>query len=327
MIDPLERWQPLGDKPDYAGLLTYGSLPYTQDPAELEGMDVAIVGAPTDDLVSDRPGARFGPRAIRAASCPPGPHLEAKVDAMAELRMVDYGDAPVVPADPARTHEAIERTVSEVVTAGAIPVVLGGDHSIAEPDIRACAAGRGPLGLVHFDTHTDTGAEVFGVKVSHGTPMYRLVESGVVDPRRYVQIGLRGYWPGEQEFAWQAEHGIASFFMHDVRRLGIEEVVRGAIDAVGPGPAFLSVDVDVLDPAYAPGTGTPEPGGMESGDLLWACRTVAEQLELVGADVVEVIPTAPGSADITALVADRIVREILTGLALRRGRTSKDVPG
>ncbi|HXZ56524.1 MAG TPA: arginase family protein [Gaiellaceae bacterium] len=326
MIDPLERWQPLGDKPDYAGLLTYGSLPYTQAPAELEGVDVAIVGAPTDDLVSDRPGARFGPRAIRAASCPPGPHLEAKVDAMAELRMVDYGDAPVVPADPVRTHQAIERTVGEVVTAGAIPVVLGGDHSIAEPDIRACAAGRGALGLVHFDTHTDTGAEVFGVEVSHGTPMYRLVEAGVVDPRRYVQIGLRGYWPGAQEFAWQAERGITSFFMHDVRRLGIEEVVGGAIDVVGPGPAFLSVDVDVLDPAYAPGTGTPEPGGMESGDLLWACRTVAEKLELVGADVVEVIPSAPGSADITALVADRIVREILTGLALRRGRPSKDVP-
>jgi len=196
--------------------------------------------------------------------------------------------------------------------------VLGGDHSIAEPDIRACAAGRGPLGLVHFDTHTDTGTEVFGVEVSHGTPMYRLVEAGVVDPRRYVQIGLRGYWPGEQEFAWQAERGISSFFMHDVRRLGIEEVVGGAIDVVGSGPAFLSVDVDVLDPAYAPGTGTPEPGGMQSGDLLWACRTIAEKLELVGADVVEVIPTAPGSADITALVADRIVREILTGLALRR---------
>ncbi len=318
MIDPLERWQPLGDKPDYAGLLTYGSLPYTQDPGELEGVDVAIVGAPMDDLVSDRPGARLGPRAIRAASCPPGPHLEAKLDAMAELRMVDYGDAPVVPADPARSHEAIERTVGEVVAAGAIPVVLGGDHSIAEPDIRACAAGRGPLGLVHFDTHTDTGAEVFGVEISHGTPMYRLVEAGIVDPRRYVQIGLRGYWPAEKELAWQAERGITSFFMHDVRRLGIEEVVGGAVDVVGSGPAFLSVDVDVLDPAYAPGTGTPEPGGMESGDLLWACRAVAEKLELVGADVVEVIPTAPGSADITALVADRIVREILTGLALRR---------
>ena len=184
MIDPLERWRRYGDKPDYAGLLTFGSLPYTQDPAELEGVDVAIVGAPTDDLVSDRPGARFGPRAIRAASCPPGPHLEAKVDAMAELRMIDYGDAPVVPADAARTHEAIERTVGEVVSADAIPIVLGGDHSIAEPDIRACAARHGPLGLVHCDTHTDTGTEVFGVEVSHGTPMYRLVEQGHIDPTR-----------------------------------------------------------------------------------------------------------------------------------------------
>jgi agmatinase len=318
VIDPLQRWRQYGEKPDYAGLLTYGTLPYTQDPAELDGVDVAIVGAPTDDLVSDRPGARFGPRAIRAASCPPGPHLEAKVDAMAELRMVDYGDAPVLPADAARTHEAIERTVGEVVAAGAIPIVLGGDHSIAEPDIRACAARYGPLGLVHFDTHTDTGTEVFGVEVSHGTPMYRLVGQGHVDPRRYVQIGLRGYWPGPKEFAWQQEQGIVSFFMHDVRELGIREVVERTLAALGAGPAYVTVDVDVLDPAFAPGTGTPEPGGMTSGDLLWACRTVAEQLELVGAEVVEVIPTAVGSADVTALVADRIVRELLTGIALRR---------
>jgi agmatinase len=318
VIDPLERWRRYGEKPDYAGLLTFGSLPYTQDPAELEGVDVAIVGAPTDDLVSDRPGARFGPRAIRAASCPPGPHLETKVDPMAELRMVDYGDAPVVPADAARTHEAIERTVGEVVSAGAIPIVLGGDHSIAEPDIRACAARHGPLGLVHFDTHTDTGTEVFGVEVSHGTPMYRLVEQGHIDPKRYVQIGLRGYWPGPKEFAWQEEQGITSFFMHDVRELGIQEVIERTLGVVGAGPTYVTVDVDVLDPAFAPGTGTPEPGGMTSGDLLWACRTVAERLELVGAEVVEVIPTAPGSADITALVADRIVRELLTGIALRR---------
>ena len=224
----------------------------------------------------------------------------------------------MLPADPKRSHEAIERTVGEVVAAGAIPVVLGGDHSIAEPDMRAVAAGHGPLGLVHFDTHTDTGTEVFGVEVSHGTPMYRLVEAGIIDPKRYVQIGLRGYWPGEKEFRWQEERGITSFFMHDVRRLGIEEVVGGTIDLVGAGPVFLSVDVDVLDPAYAPGTGTPEPGGMESADLLWACREITSRVELVGADVVEVIPTAVGSADVTALVAERIVREILTGLALRR---------
>jgi agmatinase len=318
VIDPLQRWRQYGEKPDYAGLLTFGTLPYTQDPAELSGIDVAIVGAPTDDLVSDRPGARFGPRAIRAASCPPGPHLEAKIDAMAELKLVDYGDAPVLPADPVRSHEAIERTVGEVVAAGAVPIILGGDHSIAEPDIRACATGRGPVGLVHFDTHTDTGTEVYGVEISHGTPMYRLVEQGHVDPKRYVQIGLRGYWPGPQEFGWQEQLGITSFFMHDVRRLGIEAVIEQTLEVVGQGPTYLTVDVDVLDPAFAPGTGTPEPGGMTSADLLWACRTVASRLELVGAEVVEVIPTAPGSSDLTALVADRLVREILTGLALRR---------
>jgi agmatinase len=318
MIDPLERWRQYGEKPDYAGPVSYGGAPYTQDRALLAGFDVAIVGAPTDDLVSDRPGTRFGPRAIRSASCPPGPHLEAKIDAFAELRIVDYGDAPVLPADPARTHAAIEDTVGEVLDAGLIPIVLGGDHSIAEPDMRACATRHGAVGLIHFDTHTDTGTEVFGVEVSHGTPMYRLVRDGHVDPKRYVQIGLRGYWPGEQEFGWQAEQGITAFFMHDVRDRGIDAIVEQTVATVGAGPVFLSVDVDVLDPAFAPGTGTPEPGGMTSVELLKAVRALAERLELVGADVVEVIPTAVGSADITALVADRIVREILTGIALRR---------
>lgn len=314
----MERWREHGEKPDYAGLLTFSGLPYTQDPAELEGFDLAIVGAPSDDLVSDRPGARFGPRGIRAASCPAGPHLEAKLDAFAELRAVDYGDAAVLPADPARSHEAIERTVGQVLAAGAIPLVLGGDHGIAEPDIRACAAKHGPVGLVHFDTHTDTGREVFGVEVSHGTPMYRLVEQGHVDPKRYAQVGLRGYWPGEAEFSWQAERGIASVFMHEVRERGIDPAVERVIEAVGEGPAYISVDVDVLDPAYAPGTGTPEPGGMSSADLLLACREICSRLEIVGAEVVEVIPTAVGSADVTCLVADRIVREIATGIALRR---------
>jgi agmatinase len=320
VIDPLERWREYGEKPDYAGPVSFGGAPYTQDAALLRGFDVAIVGAPTDDLVSDRPGTRFAPRAIRAASCPPGPHLEAGVDAFAELRIVDYGDAPVLPADASRSHAAIEMTLGEVLDAGLIPVVLGGDHSIAEPDIRACAQRHGPVGLVHFDTHTDTGTEVFGVEVSHGTPMYRLVRDGHVDPKRYVQIGLRGYWPGEAEFSWQAEQGITAFFMHDVRDLGVDTVVEQAVASVGEGPVCLSVDVDVLDPAFAPGTGTPEPGGMTSVELLKAVRTVASRLRLqiVGADVVEVIPTAVGSADISALVADRIVREILTGIALRR---------
>ena len=223
-----------------------------------------------------------------------------------------------MPANPDRTHEQIELTVSEVVAAGAIPVVLGGDHSITEANVRAVAARHRPLGLVHFDTHTDTGTEVFGVERSHGTPMYRLVRDGHVAPSRYVQIGLRGYWPGEAEFAWQRAQGITAFPMHDVRDRGIREVVERAVAAVGDGPVFLTVDVDVLDPSMAPGTGTPEPGGMTSVDLLWACREVARRLEVVGLDVVEVLPTAVGSADVTALVAERVVREALTGIALRR---------
>jgi len=320
MIDPLERWKDAGlpDKPDYAGLLTFSGMPYTQDPADLADVDVAVLGAPMDDLVSDRPGTRFGPRAIRAAGCPPGPHLETKVDWADELTVIDYGDAAVLPSDSARSHAAIEALVAEVARAGAVPVVLGGDHSIAEPDVRGVASVHGPVGLVHFDTHTDTGEEVFGVEVSHGTPMYRLVRDGHVVGKRYAQIGLRGYWPGEQEFSWQAEHGISSVFMHDVRDRGIRAVVGEAVQVVGAGPVFLTVDVDVLDPAFAPGTGTPEPGGMTAADLLWAVRTVAAELELVGMDVVEVIPTAVGSADITALVAERVVREALTGLAMRR---------
>src|SRR5690349_9627329 len=139
MIDPLERWAQYGEKPDYAGLLTFAGQPFTQDPAELEGFDVAVVGAPMDDLVSDRPGARLAPRAIRAASCPPGPHLEVKVDAFAALRVVDFGDAPCVPADPGTSHAAIESTVGQVLAAGTRPFALGGDHSITEPCVRAAA--------------------------------------------------------------------------------------------------------------------------------------------------------------------------------------------
>jgi agmatinase len=159
---------------------------------------------------------------------------------------------------------------------------------------------------------------VFGATLSHGTVMRTIVDEGVIDPRRYAQIGLRGYWPGPDEFGWQAERGITSLFMHDIRERGIDQIVRAAIKAVGHGPAFLTVDIDVLDPAFIPGgTGTPEPGGMTTGDLLWAARTVASQLDLVGADVVEVIPTGIASADPAALAGERIVREILTGIAIR----------
>jgi agmatinase len=327
MIDPTRRW-PDGAKPEYAGLLSYGSVPYTEDEAELAGADAVIVGAPMDELVTDLPGTRLGPRGIRAASGGSGPHLEAGVDALEELRVVDFGDAPIAPADPVRSHAAIERTVAAVLGARAIPIVLGGDHSITEPSAKACAAALGPLGLVHFDAHTDTARSLYGGELSHGTPMYRLVKAGHVDPARYVQIGLRGYWPGPEEFGWQAECGIVSYFGHDVRERGIGPIVRAALAAVGRGPVYMTVDVDVLDPAHAPGTGTPEPGGLSAVDLLWACRELAAGLDLVGVDVVEVIPRRLGPADVTALVADRIVREALTGIALRRrGGPGADAAG
>ncbi len=318
MIDPLNRWSAIGEKPEYAGLLSFAGGPYTEDPAELEGADVAIVGAPMDDLVSDRPGARLAPRAIRAASSPPGPHLEVGVDASADLRIIDFGDAAVVPADARRSHAAIEHLVGQVHAAGTMPVVLGGDHSVTEPSLRAAAAVHGPLGVVHFDTHTDTGEHVFGAKYSHGTFMRTLIEDGHVDPRRYAQIGLRGYWPGKADFAWQRERGITSLFAHDIRDLGIKEVVARALAAVGEGPVYLTVDIDVLDPAFVPGTGTPEPGGLTTSELLWGAREVASRVELVGADLVEVIPTAIGTADSSALAGERTVREILTGVAMRR---------
>jgi agmatinase len=318
MIDPMRRWAHVHEKPDYAGLATFCGVPYTEDPAELTGFDVAIVGAPMDELVCDRPGTRLGPRAIRQASAGPGPHLQAGVDAFETLKVVDYGDAPVLPADPVASHRAIERTVGEVLGAGALPLVLGGDHSIVEPEIRAVAAAHGPVGVIHFDAHTDTGAECFGVRLSHGTPFFTLVEEGLVDGRRYVQIGLRGYWPGEEAFAWQRGHGITSIFMHDLIARGIAGVIADAVAIAGDGPTLLTVDVDAMDPAFAPGTGTPEPGGMTSTDLLWACREVAANASLVGADVVEVLPTEIGAADITALIGSRLAHEILTGLAIRR---------
>jgi agmatinase len=316
-IDSDARWSGKGP-PEYAGLLSFARAPYTEDAADLPGVDVAVLGAPMDELTSGRPGARFGPREIRAAGGWLGRHLDAEVEPLEVLKVVDFGDAPVVPSDPAASHAAIERTVGEVVDAGALPLVLGGDHSIAEPDVRAVAQRTGPLGLIHFDAHADTGKEIFGVEVSHGTPMYRLVEQGHVDGERYVQIGLRGYWPGEEEFAWQRERGITTIFMRDVLERGIRAAVEQAIEVVGPGPVFASVDVDVLDPAFAPDTGTPEPGGMTSADLLWACREVASRVELAGADVVEVSASGSGGDNITALVGGRIAFELITGVALRR---------
>ena len=310
-----------GDRAGYAGIRTFSDVQVVLDPAGLAGVDVAVVGAPVDETVTHRPGARFGPRAIRDAGYGAGlPHLSAGISPWDVLRIVDYGDAAVIPADAERSHQAIREAVVEIARAGAIPVVMGGDHSIAHPDVGAVARAVQPeaLGLVHFDAHADDADELHGVRRSHGTPMRRLVEDGSIRGEHVVQIGLRGYWPGPDEFAWARDQGFRWYLMDEVEQRGIDHVVDETVAHLSPLPhTFLSVDIDVCDPAFAPGTGTPEPGGMSAGDLLRAVRTLCTELPIRGMEVVEVSPPND-QAEITALLAHRVILEALTGIALRR---------
>jgi agmatinase len=311
-------------EPGYAGVgATFCKLPLVLDPAGLAGVDVAIVGAPIDEPVTHRPGARFGPRAIRLGNVGGGPfrpNMDVGVDPFAVLRVVDFGDAEVVPADPARSHAAIRAAVSQVCAAGAIPVVLGGDHSIAHPDVGAVAEHLAPaeLGLIHFDAHADNAAELYGVTLSHGTPMRRLVEDGSLRGDHIVQIGLRGYWPDPEDFEWAREQGFRWHLMEEIVERGLHAVMDDVIAVAGAWDhVFLSFDIDVCDPAFAPGTGTPEPGGLSTREALRAVRRLATELPLAGMEVVEVSPPYDQS-EITAMLANRLVIEALSGVALRR---------
>lgn len=315
----------MDDRPAFSGIPTFMGVPALPDVEALrrEEPDVVIVGAPTDTAVTHRPGARFGPRAIRAASNLRRGihHLGLGVEPLKLLRVFDYGDADVIPGDIERTNEAIQAKVADVAQAGAVPIVLGGDHSIAFPSASAVAeaAGRGRLGMVHFDAHADTANDSWGVLLSHGTPMRRLIESGAIPGHAFVQVGLRGYWPPPSLFDWMREQGMRWHTIHDIEQRGFDAVLAEAIEQAldGPQRIYLSVDVDVLDPACAPGTGTPEPGGLSARELLRAVREVALRADLAGGDVVEVSPPYD-TAGITAEVAHRVVLEMLSALAAKR---------
>jgi agmatinase len=319
----------MDDRPAFVGIPTFLHTPQLHTPEDLqrERPHVCIVGAPTDTAVTHRPGARFGPRAIRAASNlrRVAHHLDLHVQPFKLLRVFDYGDANVVPGDIERTNEAIRTKVGEVARAGAIPVVLGGDHSITYPSASAVAeaVGRGKLGIVHFDAHADTAPDAWGVPLSHGTPMRRLIESGAVPGRNFVQVGLRGWWPPPDVFDWMREQGMRWHTIYDIQRRGFETVLAEAIEQAldGPDRCYLSVDIDVLDPAFAPGTGTPEPGGLAARELLTAVREVALRTHLAALDVVEVSPPYDTS-DITAEVAHRVVMEVLSSLAAKQSNNS-----
>jgi len=310
----------------YSGLGTFCKAELALEPAELAGADVAILGAPLDEGVANRPGARFGPRAIRLADnipmAPPArPNLALGVDPFEHLRVVDYGDAECVPAALARSHQAVRERLEQILAAGAIPIVLGGDHSIAHPMIAALADhhGRGQLGVLQFDAHADTGEVPFDVKLGHGTPMRVAVEDGAVRGEHFLQYGLRGYWPDPPEWDWMREVGMRWLTMDDVLERGFARSVDDLLTAATelPEAIHLVIDIDVLDPAFAPGTGTPEPGGLSARELLHAIRLVCSRLPVVGIELVEVSPPYDPSG-ITALVAHRCVLEALSGIALRR---------
>jgi agmatinase len=317
-----------GDAPGHAGLgTTFAGRPLVLDAAALDGVDVAVVGAPFDDGTSNRPGTRYGPRAIRAADDgghAGRPHLGTGLDPFAALRVVDHGDCAVAPGDLLRSHEHLAEVLRGVLAAGAAPLVLGGDHSLSLPTLRVLSErfGRDGYAVVHFDTHADTAAELYGVRISHGTPFRVAVEEGYLDGGHVVQVGLRGTWPGPGDFAWMRGAGFRWHTMDEIDARGLHRVLDDAI-AHAAGAArrvYLTVDVDVLDPAFAPGTGTPEPGGLTTRELRGALRRVASELELCAADVVEVCPPFD-VAGVTALAAERIALDILTGMASRRSGT------
>jgi agmatinase len=300
--------------PRYAGIRTFMRVPHVR---ELEDVDVAIVGIPTDDAVSYRSGARFGPEAIRSASVllrPYNPIL--RVDVASRLSIVDWGDAPTVPG---YTLESLERTraaLEEIARAGVLTLCLGGDHTVLLAELRALASVHGPLALIQLDAHHDLWDEYFGQKVFHGSVVRRAVDEGLIDPLRSIQAGLRGSLYGPADVELPRELGIDALSYEELAALGPGGFSARARERVGDGPCFLSFDVDFVDPAFAPGTGTPEVGGPTSREALTYVRSLVG-LDFRGFDCVEVAPPFDASG-ITALIAANACHEMLSLLAAGR---------
>jgi agmatinase len=304
------------------------------DVAGLKQADVVVVGAPFDGGTSHRPGTRFGPSAIRQSCYLPQdgsrPHLALRVDALKDITVLDAGDVEMPPGEIERSLQALEDVIFQVAAAGAIPLVLGGDHSIAMADATGVARhhGYGRVSMIHFDAHADTGDIEFGSLYGHGQPMRRLIESGALRGDRFLQMGLRGYWPGPETLSWMAAQNMRSYEMTEIGARGLTscldeafEIALDDCDAV-----FLSVDIDVCDPGHAPGTGTPEPGGLSSRELLDAVRRICLELPIAGIEVVEVSPPYD-HAEITAYLANRVCLEALSGIAARTVGIGHDPAG
>jgi agmatinase len=307
----------------YEGIPTFGGFTHMEWPQLHAGCsDVAILGIPYDNSAVNRPGCRFGPRAMRSQAFTPGyHHLPLGVDINEWITVVDSGDVHCPHGLTEVSHTNARLAARAVTQSVPFSVFLGGDHSITWPTASAVAEtyGWGELGLIHFDAHADAATEMDGNLASHATPMRHLLESGALKPGHFEQIGLRGYWPPPEDFEFIQSQGGQWHLMEDVRYRGIEAVLDDVIARMVTNcrAVYLSVDVDVLDPSHAPGTGTPEPGGMNPTDLLYAVRRIALETPLVALDVMEVSP-ASDHADITVNNAHRVVFETLAALAYKK---------
>jgi agmatinase len=295
--------------PRFAGIRTYMRAPHVTD---LAGVDAVVYGIPFDTATSYRTGPRFGPEAIRSASALIRPFNPALgVNVVDALSLVDYGDVPVSPGDTERTYAQIEEALAPVVDAGIFPLALGGDHSITLAELRALARRYGPLSLVQLDSHGDTWEAYFGQKFFHGTTFKRAVEEGVVDATTSVQAGMRGSLYGSEDIDVAKEMGFTVLTTDELRDLGPAGYSKLVTDTVGTRPVFMSFDIDFLDPAFAPGTGTPEVGGFSTAEALAFVRAL-RGVKLAGCDVVEVAPPYDGPGMQTALAAANIAYDLLS---------------
>ncbi len=301
--------------PRFAQVATFMRLPLVKDLAS--GLEVAVVGVPYDGSMTFRPGARLGPRAIRNESAllrPYNPVLEVKPFEV--LNAADYGDIDVAPNSIERSYELIQADVARLVEAGVFPMLVGGDHSITLAHLREVARRHGPLAVVHFDSHLDTWDEYFGSKYFHGSPFRRAVEEGVIDPKHFAQVGIRGSIYDDSDLDFQRQHGIEVIRIEDIRQNGVARCIE-RLGRLRGRPLFVSFDIDAVDPAFAPGTGTPEVGGLDSCEALSFVRGF-RGFDLVGFDLVEVSPLYDSPGQVTALLAANLLYEALCVVALNK---------
>jgi agmatinase len=311
---PKSRQRNSFDSPRFAQPATFMRLPHQTD---LTGVDVALLGVPFDSGSSYRSGARLGPREIRAQSSLIRPYSYfQKVSPFDELVVVDAGDVDAPPVGIEKAYAAIESAVRQVLDFGAVPIVAGGDHSISLPILRAVATKHGPISLVQFDAHIDTWGDYFGGKYYHGSPFRRAIEEGLLIEGGYVQVGIRGPMYGEAEdFEFQNAHGVTTIDIGQVKQEGLARTIE-RVRSIVRGAVYVTFDIDAVDPAFAPGTGTPEVGGLTSYEAQELIRGLSG-LDLVGCDVVEVAPQFDGPGQITALLAANLMFELLCVVARR----------